>query len=51
VVDTDFLMHSYLLPARRRGYTFIQSEITGIDREKRQVHTVQGYVEYDWLVL
>lgn len=51
VVDTNFLVHSYMAPARRHGYTFVQTEITGIDRSKKQVHTAQGYVDYDWLVL
>ena len=51
VVDTNFLVHSYMAPAKRHGYTFIQTEITSIDRAKRQVHTAQGSLDYDWLVI
>ena len=51
VVDTNFLVHSYMAPARRHGYTFVQTEITGIDRAKKEVHTAQGRLAYDWLIL
>ena len=51
VVDTGFLMHSYTDAARRRGYTYVQTEVTDIDRAKRRVHTAQGHVDYDWLVV
>ena len=51
VVDTNFLVHSYMAPARRFGYTFVQAEITEVDRAKRRVHTTQGHVDYDWLVI
>ncbi len=51
VVDTSFLVHSYTVPARRWGCTYVQTEVTDIDRGKRQVHTAQGSVDYDWLVV
>jgi NADH dehydrogenase FAD-containing subunit len=51
VVDTAFLVHSYTLPARRWGYTYVQTEVTDIDRAKKQVHTAQGVLDYDWLVV
>ena len=51
VVDTSLLVHSYTVPARRWGYTYVQTEVTDIDREKRQVHTAQGVLDYDWLVV
>lgn len=51
VVDTQFLQHSYTTSARRHGYTFVQTEVTEIDRDKRRVHTAQGHVDYDWLVV
>ncbi|WP_151445880.1 NAD(P)/FAD-dependent oxidoreductase [Lacisediminimonas profundi] len=51
VVDTQFLVHSYTGPARRWGYTYIQTEITDIDRDKKRVHTAQGHLDYDWLVV
>ena len=49
VVDTNFLVHSYMNPARRHGYTFIQSEITEIDRSnaactpRRATSTTTGW--------
>ncbi len=51
VVDTQFLVHSYMAPAKRYGYTFVQTEISDIDRSARRVHTAQGYIDYDWLVV
>lgn len=51
VVDTQFLVHSYTAPARRWGYTYVQTEVTGIDRDQRRVHTAQGFLDYDWLVV
>ena len=51
VVDTNFLVHSYMNPARKHGYTFIQAEVSDIDRSKRRVHTAQGHIDYDWLVI
>jgi len=51
LVNLDFLIHDYLTPAAKYGYTFINATVTGIDRDKRRVYTDQGYVEYDYLVL
>lgn len=51
VVDTQFLQHSYTASARRHGYTFVQTEVTDIDRDKHRVHTARGFVDYDWLVV
>ncbi len=51
VVDTSFLLHSYTAVAERMGYTYVQTEIIDIDRDKKRVHTAQGFVEYDWLVV
>lgn len=51
VVDTAFVTHSYTDAARRHGYSFVQTEVTEIDRERRRVHTAQGHVDYDWLVV
>ena len=51
VVDTNFLVKSYLAPAKRHGYTFVQTEITAIDRAAKRVHTAQGFLDYDWLVI
>lgn len=51
IVDTGFITHSYTTPARRHGYTYVQTEVTEIDRAKKRVHTAQGYLDYDWLVV
>ena len=51
VVDTQFLVHSYTLPAQKWGYTWVQTEVTDIDRSKKRVHTAQGHLDYDWLVV
>ncbi|MGE0312174.1 MAG: FAD-dependent oxidoreductase [Lautropia sp.] len=51
VVDTGFLVHDYLNPSQRHGYTFVQTEITGIDRAARIVTTAQGRIDYDWLIV
>ncbi|WP_341917194.1 FAD-dependent oxidoreductase [Polaromonas sp. YR568] len=51
VVDTSFLVHSYTAAARRFGYTYVQTEIADIDRDRKRVHTAQGFVDYDWLVV
>jgi NADH dehydrogenase FAD-containing subunit len=51
VVDTQFLVHSYTTAAQRHGYTYVQTEVTQIDRDKKRVHTAQGHLDYDWLVV
>ena len=51
VVDTNFLVHSYMAPAKRHGYTYVQTEIMDIDRGARRVHTAHGHLDYDWLVV
>jgi len=51
VVDTGYLIHSYMSAANQFGYTFIQTEIIDIDRAARKVVTAQGGVPYDWLIL
>jgi NADH dehydrogenase FAD-containing subunit len=51
VVDTAFLVHSYTAAARRWGYTYVQTEVTDIDRAQKRVHTAQGHLDYDWLVV
>jgi len=37
--------------AQAYDYTFIQAEVSDIDRERRRVITAQGALDYDWLVL
>jgi NADPH-dependent 2,4-dienoyl-CoA reductase/sulfur reductase-like enzyme len=49
--DGAALRFDYRQVASRLGYTFLQAEVTGVDRDRRQVLTGQGPLEYDWLVL
>lgn len=51
LADAKTLVHDYSAAARAYGYTFIQAEVTTIDRDKRQVVTAQGVLAYDWLIL
>ena len=51
LVDGKLLTHDYRAAAKACGYTFLQAEATAIDRDRRRVHTAQGTVDYDWLVL
>ncbi len=37
--------------ARRHGYRFLQTEVTAVDREKRQISASTGTLPYDWLVI
>lgn len=45
------LDHDYRQAAARHGYTFIQAEVRGIDRDSRRIETAEGHLDYDWLVL
>jgi len=51
IVDTNFLMHEYLGTAKKYNYTFLQTEVTAIERDRRHVHTAHGRIDYDWLIL
>lgn len=51
VVDTNYLLHDMFAPARRHGYTLIQTEITAIERDEKLVRTAQGRIDYDYLIL
>jgi len=50
-VSTDMLAHSYLLAAQKHGYQFVQTEIIDIDRPGKKVHTADGWLDYDWLIV
>lgn len=48
----DALMQQdYAAAARAWGYRAIRAEVTAIDRERRRLHTAQGALGYDWLIL
>ncbi|WP_142847148.1 FAD-dependent oxidoreductase [Telmatospirillum sp. J64-1] len=51
IVDAKYLMHDYLAPARKYGYTFIQTEVAAIERDRKTVITAQGPIQYDYLIL
>lgn len=50
-VDTSYLMHDYLAPARKYGYSVIQTEVSAFERDKKVVVTGQGRIQYDYLIL
>lgn len=51
LLDTRVLVHDYAAAARKYGYTFIQAEVSALEREARRVRTPLGALDYDWLVL
>lgn len=51
IVDNAYLMHDMLAPARKYGYSLVQTEITHIERDKKQVRTAQGTIAYDYLII
>ena len=51
VVDTNFLTFSYLPVAEKYGYTFIQTEVTAFERDRKRVVTAQGWLDYEYLVV
>lgn len=50
-VSLDSLTRDFYAPAREFGYTFIQCEVTDINRASKMVMTSQGAIDYDYLVL
>jgi NADH dehydrogenase FAD-containing subunit len=50
-VETDFLMHDYLKAARNHDYTYLHATVYDVDKQRQVVHTTQGEVPYDYLVL
>ena len=48
----DALMQQeYAAPALAYGYQAIRTEVDAIDRDQRRIHTGQGTLSYDWLIL
>ena len=45
------LQQDYATAARAWGYRALRAEVTAIDRERRRLHTAQGALGYDWLIL
>ncbi len=50
-VSFEDLCRSYVRPANKHGYSFLQGTITAIYRQKKSVVTDQGEIGYDYLVL
>ena len=51
-MSLSMFVGDYAQPATKHGYTFVNSEVTSIDRKAKQVHTATaGAVGYDILVL
>jgi NADPH-dependent 2,4-dienoyl-CoA reductase/sulfur reductase-like enzyme len=50
-LNTDFLLHDMIGPSRRHGYELIQTEVTGIERDKKIVRTAHGQIDYDYLIV
>jgi len=51
VVESDFIMHDLNRPANRYGFSLIQADVVGIDRDRRIVYSSQGVLDYDFLIL
>lgn len=51
IVGTDFVNRDMLHPANVYGYTLVQAEVMGFDRDKRRVQTSKGWLDYDYLIL
>lgn len=51
IVNTDFVNHDMLEPANKYGYTLINTEVTAFERDKKQVRTAHGLIDYDYLIL
>ncbi len=51
LADDKYLAHDYQAAAGAYGYTFIQAEVSDIDRDRQRVVTHLGTLDYDWLIL
>ena len=51
IVNTDFVNHDMQRPANLYGYTLLQTEVTGFERDRKLVRTAHGLIEYDFLIL
>lgn len=51
IVNTDFLNHDMLAPALKYGYTLVNTEVIGIERDTKTVRTSHGSIDYDYLIL
>lgn len=50
-VNLGTFVFDYAQPVEKHGYNMLQSEVVGIDRDAKEVHTAAGIVQYEILVL
>ncbi len=50
-IDLEFLTHDYLAAARNNNYTFFNATAYGADKKNKTLHTSNGDIKYDYLVL
>jgi NADH dehydrogenase FAD-containing subunit len=52
LINLEFLAaHSFLDAALNNGYTFFNATCTGVDRHSKTLHTNEGAIRYDYLVV
>lgn len=51
LVDERLLVHDYAAAAKALGYAFVRTDVSAVDRDRRQVITAAGPIGYDWLIL
>jgi NADPH-dependent 2,4-dienoyl-CoA reductase/sulfur reductase-like enzyme len=51
LAKSEWLRHDFRQAAQHYGYRFVNVEVDGIDRSRREVATAAGNFSYDWLVL
>ncbi|WP_373071076.1 FAD-dependent oxidoreductase [Sulfurimonas sp.] len=49
--DLDYLTHDYLQAARENNYAFFNATATGLDKANKVLHTSEGDIDFDHLVL
>lgn len=50
-VEFTDLIHDFYEGAKNHGYKFVQTEVTGVDRNSKTVYSTTGEVQYDLLVV
>lgn len=51
VLNTDYLLHDMIGPSKKYGYELVQTQVTGVERDKKIVRTAHGQIDYDYLVV
>jgi sulfide dehydrogenase [flavocytochrome c] flavoprotein chain len=51
LADYNFITHSYIEAAQKNNYTYLNAAVNDVDRESRTVHTSEGTISYDYLVM